>query len=270
MIDKTAQTGIICVMSERDHMTEEAVHNSEEFRRCLHGAQLQYLFNYLPGIYFVAKDRAGRVVMANETAVRVCGFESEQEMLGKTDHDLFSPERADAYVKDDLHVFETGESIVDHVELAPDPNNSINWYVTTKIPLYGADSEIIGLACIARNMADAPDKLRPYMEMNKVLEYVRAHYARPIRIDELAELMHLSSSQFERRFRKAFRISPTRHILNVRIRAACNLLTTTNDTIASIALESGFYDQSHFIRGFKKIMGVSPGEYRKQGRVNPW
>ena len=61
-----------------------------------------------------------------------------------------------------------------------------------------------------------------------------------------------------------------KHILNVRIRAACNLLAKTNDTIASIALESGFYDHSHFTRNFKKVMKVSPSEYRAQDRKNQW
>ena len=140
-------------------------------------AQLSQLFDYLPGIYFVVKNCKGRVMMANEVAVRLCGFECEGDMIGKTDHDIFSPERAEAYIADDRSVFETGNPIVERVELAPDPNNSINWFVTTKIPLYSDAQEIIGLACIARNMNDAHEKLRPHVEMNNVLEYVREHYA---------------------------------------------------------------------------------------------
>ena len=252
-------------MSVNWKCNEEALRGIEVFREKLHGAQLQQLFNYLPGVYFVVKNREGRVMMANEVATRLCGCKHSSEMVGKTDYDIFPKDRADLYVKDDQHVLTTGESIVDRVEMAPDPNNSINWFVTTKIPLFSRDEEIVGLACIGRNMTDAYEKLRPYAEMNDVLEYVREKYAEPIKIEELARIAHLSSSQLERRFRKVFQITPTQHILNVRIRAACNLLATTNDTIASIALESGFYDHSHFIRGFKKKMGVSPSEYRKQG-----
>ncbi|MEA2068334.1 MAG: AraC family transcriptional regulator, partial [Verrucomicrobiota bacterium] len=91
------------------------------------------------------------------------------------------------------------------------------------------------------------------------------NHANPIKIKELAAIAHLSSSQFERRFRKVFQITPTKHILNVRIRSACNLLSSTNDTIASVAQETGFYDHSHFIRSFKKEIGLSPSAYRKQG-----
>jgi len=242
----------------------------KRFNEQVRGAQLQALFNYLPGVYFVVKNCAGRVIMANEVAVRLCGFNCETDMIGKTDHDIFSSERADAYVEDDRHVFETGECIIDRVELAPDPGNSINWFITTKIPLYAHEGSILGLACIARNMTDAYEKLRPFAEMNEVLEYVRAHYARPIKVEELARIANLSPSQFERRFKKVFQISPTKHILNVRIRAACNLLSSTNNTIAAIALESGFYDHSHFTHNFIKMMGVSPSTYREQGRKSPW
>jgi AraC-like DNA-binding protein len=41
------------------------------------------------------------------------------------------------------------------------------------------------------------------------------------------------------------------------------LLETTDRTIADIACETGFYDHSHFTRTFKRIIGVSPGQYRK-------
>ena len=246
----------------------EALLTSEAFQKKLRGTQLQQLFNYLPEVYFVVKDRDGRVMMANAVAARLCSFEHEAEMIGKTDYDLFAKDRADTYVQDDRYVLDTGESIVERVEMAPDPDNAINWFVTTKIPLYSHDGEIIGLACIARNMTDAYEKLRPYAEMNEVLEYVRENHAEPIKSEELARIVHLSPSQFERRFHKVFHITPTRHILNVRIRTACKLLATTHNTIASIAMETGFYDHSHFTRNFKKQTGLSPSAYRTEGWIN--
>lgn len=237
---------------------------SKQFTDSLRGAQLLQLFSRIPDVYFVIKDCDGRVMAANPVAVHLCGFESECEMIGKTDYDIFPADRAALYVEDDRHVYETGESILDRVELAPDPNHSINWFVTTKVPLFGDKKEIIGLACIARNMGETHEKLRPYVEMNEVLEYIRLHYASPIRIEGLAKLVHLSAGQFERNFKKIFGISPKQHILNVRVRAAGRQLRTTHDTVASIAMDTGFYDHSHFCRCFKKEMGISPSEYRRK------
>lgn len=226
--------------------------------------QMQLLFNHLPDVYYFAKNREGRFVMANDTFVRQCGAKTEAGIIGKTDFDFFPLGRAESYVQDDTYVMETGESIIDRVELAPDPGNSINWFITTKVPIYSNEGEIIGLAGTARDITRAGLALRPYTEMRKVLEYVRDNYSQTIGVKDLAALLHLSVSQFERRFRKVFQISPLRHIMNVRIRAASLRLTTTNDTIAGIALDCGFYDHSHFTRNFRKSMGVSPKEYRKQ------
>ncbi len=226
--------------------------------------QMQLLFNHLPDVYYFVKDRQGRFMLANDTFVKQCGVEREEQIIGKTDFDFFPLGRAESYVKDDTYVMETGESIIDRVELAPDPGNSIHWFITCKVPLYSNDGKIIGLAGTARDITRAGLALQPYTEMRAVLEYVRDHYAQPIEVKELAALVHLSVSQFERRFRKVFQISPLKHIMNVRIRAASLRLTSTNDTIAHIALDCGFYDHSHFTRNFRKIMGTSPKEYRKQ------
>ena len=226
--------------------------------------QMQLLFNHLPDVYYFVKDRAGRFVLANNTFIKQCGAETEEEIIGKTDFDFFPLGRAETYVNDDNQVMETGESIIDRVELAPDPGNSINWFITSKVPVYSHEGEIIGLAGTARDITRAGLALQPYTEMRSVLEYVRDNYSRSIEIKELAALVHLSVSQFERRFRKVFQISPLKHIMNVRIRAASVRLTTSNDTIAAIALDCGFYDHSHFTRNFRKLMGVSPKEYRKQ------
>ena len=235
-----------------------------DFRAKLHGAQLQVLFNYLPGVYFVVKNLAGEVMMANDVALRLCGFERESDMIGKTDRDLFDRERANVYIADDRRGFDTNMPIVEQVELAPDPADAINWFLTTKIPLHSIDGEVVGLACIGRDMTHAYEELSPYTEVNQVLEYVRAHYAEAIRIEDLACLCNLSFSQFERRFRKTFHISPLQHIIQVRIRAACSLLATSHDTVSAIALNVGFYDHSHFSRAFKATIGVSPSLYRKQ------
>ena len=237
---------------------------SDFFARMHSPQQMQLLFNVLPDVYFFAKDVQGRFVMGNDLFVRQCGAGSESEIIGKRDFDFFPIERAESYVRDDRHVIETGECIIDRVELAPDPGNAINWFVTTKVPLYSSGGDIIGLAGTARDITRARTALRPYTEMRVVLEYIRDNYSRSIEIRELADLVHLSVSQFERRFKKIFQISPLKHIMNVRIRAASLRLSTGNETIATIALDCGFYDHSHFTRNFHSIMGVSPREYRQQ------
>jgi AraC-like DNA-binding protein len=229
---------------------------------------LQQFFRFLPGIYFVAKNREGEVMMANVFACRACGFQEEAEMLGKTDHELFSREQADAYVRDDEEVFRTGSPLIEKVELAPDPANAINWMVTTKIPLFAEDGRVVGIACMARGRDEAHERLRPYTEFDEVLEYVRTHYAESIQVADLAKVAGRSPSSFARRFKSVFGTTPARYILQVRIKAACSLLTSSDATIATIAQDVGFYDHSHFIRVFSEVMGVSPRVYRNRSAAH--
>ena len=57
--------------------------------------------------------------------------------------------------------------------------------------------------------------------------------------------------------------SPNFFIANIRINNAKVLLKTTDKRISDIAVQIGFFDHSHFIRTFKKIVGATPAEYRK-------
>lgn len=222
------------------------------------------LFEYLPDVYFFAKNANGLFVMANELFIKKCGKQTEKDIIGKDDYAFFPVERARQYIEDDTRVMTTGKSLINKVELAPELNNSMNWFITTKVPLFSHENVIIGLAGIARDVNKANLALKPYAEMSTVVEHINKHYSNPISIKDLAQLVNLSVSQFERKFRKVFQIAPMSHIINVRIKAACNLLINTDRTISTIAQEVGFYDHSHMTRLFTELMSMPPKEYRKR------
>jgi len=81
---------------------------------------------------------------------------------------------------------------------------------------------------------------------------------------ELAELAGLSASQFERTFQKTFGSTPRQYHMRVRVEAACRQLTQSDETVAAIAQQCGFYDHAHFTRCFQRIMGISPSAYRRE------
>lgn len=97
-------------------------------------------------------------------------------------------------------------------------------------------------------------------------ERLRAHIlaslAKPIRIEDLAALVGLGTTQFRIVFKKTFGTSPTRYILQERVNWAQWLLSSTDKSIASIAVETGFADQAHFTFVFRRLAGVTPGEVR--------
>jgi PAS domain S-box-containing protein len=238
---------------------------TDSFLKELHSPkQFELLFENLPDILFFVKNTSGQFVMANKTFVEQCGASSKEAILGKTDFDFFPDDRARAYTLDDERVMNSGQSIIDQIELGPEPDGTINWFVVTKVPLYSESGKIIGMAGVARDMRRAKHTLRPYNEMSAVVEYINAHYNESISTKHLAALIHLSASHFERKFKQAFHMTPSKYIQKTRIKVACTLLTSTNDTIASIAYACGFYDHAHFTKQFVKDMDVTPKEYRKK------
>lgn len=220
------------------------------------------MFDHLPAVYFFIKDAAGRFIYINRALRDVMGG-SELSIIGKTDDDFFPPELADAYRAEDREVMAAGRTIADRVWLVPDTAGALRWFLSTKSPLFDRDGKPIGVAGAMQDVERSGAVLGPYKAMSEVVRYVSEHYAEKIPVDTLADLAHLSVSQFTRRFRKLFAMTPARYITHVRINAACGLLKRTDDDLASIAAATGFYDASHFVKQFKSVMTVTPLAYRR-------
>jgi len=102
--------------------------------------------------------------------------------------------------------------------------------------------------------------------LRKPLEAMRLNYRQQLTVGELARLAGMSVSSFHRQFKAATGTSPIDWLKRERINQAKKRLIETDDTIASIAEETGYYDQFYFSRDFKKMTGLSPTEYRQRER----
>ncbi|MNE65440.1 Melibiose operon regulatory protein [compost metagenome] len=85
----------------------------------------------------------------------------------------------------------------------------------------------------------------------------------PITIDSLAELCHLSTTHFRRKFHEIMGTAPLDFLTSTRIEEACKQLKSTDDSILSISEQVGFHSISSFNRCFSRLMGASPKEWRK-------
>lgn len=100
-------------------------------------------------------------------------------------------------------------------------------------------------------------------QIKRVVRHIAEHFARPIAVNELAAIARLSASHFSRAFRASLGLSPHALICEQRVSHARHLLTTTQLSLAEIAAECGFADQSHFSRRFQQITATSPGRWRR-------
>lgn len=96
------------------------------------------------------------------------------------------------------------------------------------------------------------------------VDYIEKNYKKQFSIEFLAEMCHLSETHFRRVFQATMGASPLDFITNVRIKKACALLKTTNDSVTYISEQVGFGSISSFNRSFSRVMGSSPREWRKQ------
>lgn len=227
---------------------------------------LEELFNYIPDAYFFAKDAQGRFIKISRAWMDVRAIPREEDIIGKTDFDIHPKDLAEQYVAEDQRVMESAAPLPNQVWLIPDRQGNLKWYLCSKIPLFGDGGKVIGVAGVLRDIKVAGSEFQSYQELDQVIAYVLEHYQERIQISDLADLIFLSVSQLDRKFKKLYQITPQKYILRVRINAACQLLTRTEKRVSEIALESGFYDQSYFTKQFVNLMGVSPSEYRKRFR----
>jgi AraC family transcriptional regulator len=100
----------------------------------------------------------------------------------------------------------------------------------------------------------------------EAMEYMRAHVASPISLDDIAHAVNRSPSHVARQFRTSLGIPPHQYLLVMRIKLAQRMLLTTNDPIAEIAFACGFSHQEHLTRMFRRWCNTTPATFRKASR----
>ncbi|MGO4936197.1 AraC family transcriptional regulator [Fundicoccus sp. Sow4_H7] len=117
------------------------------------------------------------------------------------------------------------------------------------------------IAVSARDELNNLSQKRTYAIQAK--NYIDAHYAKDIRINELAETMALNRSYLTRIFKEEYDISPKNYLTQVRMEKAKQLLVDTDWLITKISQTVGYNDVLAFSSSFKTYTDVSPTEYRE-------
>lgn len=125
---------------------------------------LRSLLDNLPDAIYV-KNRGGDYLIDNEAHLRLLGVESAAKIQGKTVFDLLPRESANRVHQQDEYILSTGNPILNLVEQHPVGKAGPRWFSTTKVPLRGAEGEILGIVGIDRDITErkeAEEKLARY------------------------------------------------------------------------------------------------------------
>ena len=106
-------------------------------------------------------------------------------------------------------------------------------------------------------------------QMNRVIGYIDINLASAVRSSDLARLLDLSESHFSRAFKSSVGVPPHSYITRRRIELAREMMRTSDQALAQIAIACGWSDQSHFCRVFRRVVGLSPDEWRRANAIDP-
>lgn len=226
------------------------------------------LFDLIKDTIFWVKDEHCRFIKINSYFAKYVNMQ-EKEVLGKTDFSLFPKEVALVYSDDDHYVIETGESIIEKLELLINRYGEAEWRKTTKLPLFGENGEVIGTVGISTPFDNAHEMIpQEYELFSRVIDYARTNLQEGIGVRELAEYMNISVSTLSRRFQQYLHMTPQKLLQQLKVSKACELLESSMLHISEIAYCCGYDSPAAFSRAFKEAKSLSPLRYRKEnGRL---
>ena len=163
----------------------------------------------------------------------------------------------------DRAILKSARSLKGELELHLYPGGDQGWCLTWKEPLFDRKRAVIGLVGLSRDVRPANTTPGETRALSAALRHVQDHPETPVAIGDLAARAGLSAFQFDQRIRAMFGLSAGQYLTRLRIERASERLRRSEDPIAEIALDCGYADQTAFTRQFRKVVGLSPGQYRK-------
>ena len=220
----------------------------------------------VPGVSFFVKDVESRYIRANAATLATYDLRDERELVGRRAREFFPDLLAEAYEGEDRRVMESAEPVLGEIWLVPHVRGTPRWFSSSKAPLLRPDGSVAGLMGLMTPIATPEDQRTHFQELRRVIEYLETRFVEDVTVESLAKIAGISVPHLNRRFRQLLRLSPKEYILSLRVQEAQRQLVTSNAAIGEVALATGFYDQSHFTKTFRKATGMTPLKYRRNYR----
>lgn len=116
------------------------------------------------------------------------------------------------------------------------------------------------LAGVARQSSHSENETAKWLQ--KARDFVHDRFREPISLAQVANFAEVHPVSLARGFRRTHHCTVGDYVRKLRIEFACQQLTGSDSSLVDIALAAGFSEQSHFSRTFKRLMGLTPSQYR--------
>ncbi|WP_010268176.1 response regulator transcription factor [Paenibacillus senegalensis] len=153
----------------------------------------------------------------------------------------------------------------------PDPAESGGGKTFTALPLNEQGKlsldrwkkELTGqLLTLSKQLAE--ERQRKQNVIYEIEQYIRRHFDEDVSLQEIANRFYLSREYISRRFKQEFKVNYSDFVTDIRISKAKELLRSPDLKISEVAGMVGFPDDKYFSKVFKKVVGLSPNDYRKR------
>jgi AraC family transcriptional regulator len=119
-----------------------------------------------------------------------------------------------------------------------------------------------------RRLAGQADGVLPRRKLNTVVEYIMENLEGNLTLEQMASIVHTSPYHFARQFKTTTGLPPHQYVITRRVERAQQILRGNGDLgLGAVALRAGFSDQSQFCFHFKRIVGITPGQFRTAARI---
>ena len=101
-------------------------------------------------------------------------------------------------------------------------------------------------------------------QVRRILTFIESHADQPVRVEDLRRLVNLSPCHFSRSFKRSFGEPPQTYLMRRKLNHARHLMLVTDMSLSEVAQASGFSDQAHLSRKFRRQAGRSPAVWRRE------
>jgi PAS domain S-box-containing protein len=131
------------------------------------------IFDFIPDVNFYVKDRESRWRKCNSAALASFNARTTEDILGRSELELFPLHIAEPILKDDRHVMDTGQPLVNKMEVVVDEHGHLIWVTTTKLPTRAPDGSITGIMGVTRILRRTEMLPEGYRQFSKAVCFIR-------------------------------------------------------------------------------------------------